>query len=41
MSYQFVVQLPKDLETAYRAGKLVVDSGVARQVGNKGDSRSS
>lgn len=35
MGYQFVVQLPKNLEAAYRAGKIVVDSGVAREVGGK------
>jgi hypothetical protein len=30
MSYQFVVELPQHLEKAYRAGQIVVNSGVAR-----------
>ncbi len=30
MSYQYVVELPKHLETAYRAGEIIITGGVAR-----------
>lgn len=32
MNYQFIAQLPKHLETAYRAGNILVESGVARDL---------
>lgn len=30
MSYQFIVELPKHLETAYKAGEILITGGVAR-----------
>ena len=32
MSYQFIVELPKHLETAYKAGEVIITGGVARYV---------
>lgn len=35
MTYQYLLQLPQYLEPALKAGKVVIDSGVARDVGTK------
>lgn len=35
MTYQYILQLPQHLEPALRAGKIFVESGVARDVGSK------
>lgn len=32
MGYQFIVELPKHLETAYKAGEVIITGGVARYV---------
>ncbi|MBD2107047.1 hypothetical protein [Nodosilinea sp. FACHB-13] len=35
MSYQYLLQLPQHLEPALKAGKIFVESGVARDISNK------
>jgi hypothetical protein len=35
MAYQFILELPEGLEKFYRSGEIVVNSGVARFVGNQ------
>lgn len=35
MTYQYLLQLPQYLEPALKAGKIVIESGVARDVGTK------
>lgn len=35
MTYQYLLQLPQHLEAALKAGKIVIDSGVVRDVGTK------
>ncbi|MGY6528846.1 MAG: hypothetical protein ACXITR_02850 [Cyanobacterium sp.] len=35
MDYTFLVRLPKHLETAYKAGKIIITDGVARDISTK------